>query len=178
MYKIYLDEEDNFLTKVAVYENETPLHVQLYKFDIDYLEDALIALGVEYQKGILVEGDLEYLIRFETNDDYINIKTVFEYIELQVYVFLAEYFHDTYGRAKFYYQDKLTALIACKLIPLFEEYDTVEFENFTDHIMEYEKNNPIDSDERTEYEPYRKYTITPLFNVKFEFPKDERENGE
>ena len=59
MYKIYLDEEGNFLTKVAVYENETPLHVQLYKFDIDYLEDALIALGVEYQKGILVEGDLE-----------------------------------------------------------------------------------------------------------------------
>ena len=67
MYKVYLDEEGNYLTKVAVYKNEIPIHVQLYKCDIDDLEDALNALGVEYKKGILEQGDSEYLICFETN---------------------------------------------------------------------------------------------------------------
>ena len=156
MYKIYLAEEGNYLTKVAVYKNETPVHVQLYKVDIDYLEDALIALNVKYKKGILEKGDIEYLICFETNDSEINIKTVFDYIEIQVYVFMAEYFYITYGRAKFYYQDKLTALIAVKLITLFSdnEHDREEFDRFTDHLIEYEKNNPIDSYERTDYEVY------------------------
>lgn len=164
MYKVYLDEEGNYLTKVAIYKNETPIHVQLYKFAIDYLEDALNALGVEYKKGILVKGDAEYLICFETNDSESNIRTVFDYIEIQVYVFLQEYFMDTYNRSKFYYVDKLIALIAVKLIPLFADigYNMDDFELFTSHIMEYEKRNPIDSEERTDYERYKKFYITDI----------------
>lgn len=87
------------------------------------------------------------------------------------------YFMDTYGRSKLYYMDKLTALIACKLLPVFQFKEAKEFDQLVSHIIEYEKRNPIDSKDRTEYKPYKKCTITPLFNVKFEFPKDEREDG-
>lgn len=174
MYKVYLDESGNFLTKVSVYKDKTPLHVKYYKVDIDVLEDALIALGVEYIKGILeVEGS-EHLISFDIETDIKELTVALDYIEIQLHVFLTEYFMDTYGRSKLYYMDKLTALIACKLLPVFQFKEAKEFDQLVAHIIEYEKRNPIDSKERTEYKPYRKVIITPLFNVKFEFPKDER----
>ena len=161
---IYLAEEGNYLTRVAIYSGDTPVHVQFYKFDIDMIEDALQALGVDYKKGILVKGDSEYVICFELTQPEINIETVFEYIEIQVHVFLTEYFMHTYARDLSYYEDKLTALIALKLIPLLEDFDREDFDNFTAHIMEYEKNNPIDSDERTHYRRYRQACIIKLLD--------------